>query len=251
MIVKPVKTEKVVAGSRSIFDLLDKNLAKLNERSVVAITSKVVAITEGRVVPIGQANKQKLVIAEADYYLPKQLSKFDFSFTITKNTLIPMAGIDESNGNGNYVLWPRDPASSANKIRQYLAKRFGLKNVGVIITDSTARPLHYGTEGVAISYSGFSALNNYVGKPDLFGRPFKVSVANVADSLASAATIVMGEGSEQSPIAVISDVAFVEFQDRDPKKEELDKFYISRHKDDLFAPFLDNMEWKPGDKPAK
>lgn len=246
MIVKTIKTRKVTAESGTLAQLLDEYLERLEDKSVIAITSKVVAICEGRVVPTSQADKKELVRQESDYYLPEHMSKYDFSFTITHNTLIPEAGIDLSNGNGNYVLWPKDPQKSANEITHYLQKRFGLKKVGVIITDSTARPLHYGTEGIGISYSGFAPSNNYVGQPDLFGRKLEVSISNILDALASAAVVVMGEGSEQTPIAVIEDVPFVNFQDYDPTNEELKGFYLSHMNDDLFEPFLKNMGWRKG-----
>jgi F420-0:gamma-glutamyl ligase len=246
MIVRPVRTDKILSGNGDIFEVLDMHLKEVKEETVVAITSKIVAICEGRTVPINEAEKEDLVIRESDYYLPAHISKYGFSFTITHNTLIPVAGIDESNGNGDYILWPADPQQSANAIRAYFVKRFGLKKIGVIITDSTARPLHYGTEGVAISYSGFSPLNDYVGQKDLFGREFKVSVANIADGLASSAVLVMGEGTEQTPIALITEVPFAEFQDRDPTDAELQKFYLEHMEDDLFAPFLRNMGWQKG-----
>jgi dihydrofolate synthase / folylpolyglutamate synthase len=246
MIVRPVRTDKILSGNGDIFEVLDMHLKEVKEETVVAITSKIVAICEGRTVPINEAEKEDLVIRESDYYLPAHISKYGFSFTITHNTLIPVAGIDESNGNGDYILWPADPQQSANAIRAYFVKRFGLKKIGVIITDSTARPLHYGTEGVAISYSGFSPLNDYVGQKDLFGREFKVSVANIADGLASSAVLVMGEGTEQTPIALITEVPFTEFQDRDPTDAELQKFYLEHMEDDLFAPFLQNMGWQKG-----
>src|SRR5665213_1213248 len=241
MIVKAIKTEKVTAGSIDLAGLLDKYLDDIGEGSGIAITSKVAGLCEGRVLPIGGIDKKELVISEADYYLPAELSKFDFSFTILHNTLIPLAGIDESNGNGNYVLWPNDPQKTVNDARAYLKKRFGLKKVGVILTDSTARPLHYGTEGVAIRYSGFAPSNDYVGTPDLFGRELKVSISNVVDALASAAVLLMGEGTEQTPVVVIEDLPFVNFQDHNPTAKELEGFYLEHMKDDLFAPFLQNM----------
>jgi len=187
-----------------------------------------------------------LVAREADYYLPENLSKYGFSFTIIHNTLVPAAGVDLSNGNGNYVLWPLDPQKTVNEVRQYLRKRFGLNKVGVILTDSTARPLHFGTEGVAIRYSGFASSNNYIGTPDLFGRKLEVSISNVVDGLASAAVVVMGEGTEQTPFAVISDLPFVDFQDQDPTDKELKQFYLEHMEDDLFEPFLRQMGWQEG-----
>lgn len=251
MIISPVKTRKVVAGSGNLENLLDEYLLELAEASVLAITSKVVAICEGRVVPLDEANKEELVRQESDYFIDPALSKYGFSFTITQGTLVPVAGIDESNGNGNYVLWPKNPQASANTLRAYLVKRFGLTKVGVVITDSTARPLHYGTEGVAIAFSGFNPLNDYVGKKDLFDRPFKVSQANIPDGLAASAVLVMGEGIEQTPLAVISDVPFVEFVDRDPTSEELKAFYLPHMEDDLFAPFLKNAPWQKGQRKKK
>lgn len=246
MRVTAIKTRKVVAGAISLSDFLDESIKHLAENSVLAITSKVVAICEGRVLPVGSVEKDELVKREADYFLPEEMSKYGFSFTITHHTLIPLAGIDESNGDGNYVLWPKDPIESANRIKQHLRQRFGLKNLGVVITDSTARPLHYGTEGVAIAYSGFAPSNDYIGKKDLFGRKLKVSIANIADALSASAVVVMGEGSEQTPLAVISELPFVKFQDHDPTAKELRGFYLEHMRDDLFAPFLRNMGWRKG-----
>lgn len=246
MIVKAIKTRKVVAGSGSLEDLLDEHLKELPENSILAITSKVAALCENRVVPANGVDKKELVKKEADYYLPENLSKFGFSFTITNHTLIPAAGIDLSNGNGNFVLWPAEPQSTANRVRDYLTERFGQKNVGVILTDSTARPLHYGTEGVGIAYSGFAPSKNYIGTPDLFGRELEVSIANILDALAAASVVVMGEGAEATPLAVISDVPFVDFLDHNPTEAELKAFYLEHTEDDLFAPFLQNMPWQKG-----
>jgi dihydrofolate synthase / folylpolyglutamate synthase len=248
MRITAIKTQTILANQLALNELLEQHVKKLKEKSVVAITSKIVALCEGRVVPVNGNDKQELVKQEADYYLPDYLSKYGISFTVTHHTLIPAAGIDESNGNGNYVLWPKDPEKSANEAREYLKLRFGLKNVGVVLTDSTARPLHYGTDGVAISYSGFLPNNNYIGQKDLFGREFKVSISNIADGLASSAVLVMGEGTERTPIAVIEDLPFVNFQDHDPTEAELKNFYLEHMEDDLFAPLLRHGDWQKGDR---
>lgn len=246
MIVKAIKTEKILPGGPSIFGVLDSALSELHEQNVVAITSKIISICEGRVVPVGSVDKEKLIKSQVDYYLPPTLNKHGISFSITKNTLIPMAGIDESNASGNYILWPVDPQKSANEIRQYLTKRFGLKKVGVIITDSSVMPLRYGTIGIVVSHSGFLAANDYRGKPDLFGRTLKVSISSIAGGLAAAAVTLMGEGTEQTPIVVLEDLPFVQFQTRNPTQKELNDFYIPIIKDDLFAPFLNSVKWQKG-----
>jgi F420-0:gamma-glutamyl ligase len=68
----------------------------------------------------------------------------------------------------------------------------------------------------------------------------------VALGLAAAAVLAMGEGTEQTPIAIITDVSFVKFQQRDPTKEELEYFYIKNKEEDLFAPFLNAVKWQKG-----
>ena len=251
MIVTPVKTKKVIAGDGDIFGLLDEFLPKLKEKSIIAITSKVVAICEGRVLPEGEVLIDELAKQESDYYLPTSVTKYDFRFTIIHGSLIPRAGIDESNGNGKVILWPEDPARSANQIRNHLRQRDGLKNLGIILTDSTVRPLHYGTEGIAIAFSGFKPSKSYVGKPDLFGRKMKVSVANVADALAAAAVLEMGEGTEQTPLAIIENYRDIEFQDKNPSLDDLNSFFVPIGKDDLFAPLLGAVKWQRGGKNYK
>jgi F420-0:gamma-glutamyl ligase len=246
MVVTPIRTARISSGEQTIFELLDLYLPKLEEGGVVAITSKIIALCEGRVVPLAQIEKKDLAQQEADYYLPDAQAKHGYSFTITKNTLIPMAGIDESNGAGHYVLWPDDPQKTANQIREYLSQKYKLREVGVIITDSTCIPLRWGVVGIALAYSGFRAINDYTKKKDLFGRPFEVSQAGVAVGLAAAAVLAMGEGTEQTPIALITDIPFVKFQQRNPTKAELELFYIKDKDDDLFAPFLNAVEWQKG-----
>lgn len=244
MLVTPVKTRLVRAGGRSLLELLDDSLLELKEGSVLAISSKVVALCENRVVPIADADKDALVVQESQLYL-EPAGKYPYRFTITGNTLISAAGIDSSNGDGHYVLWPSDSQKTANDVRRYLKKRFGIKNVGVIITDSVSKPLRLGTTGVTLAHSGFAALNNYVGTEDLFGREFAVSRANIAEGLAATAVMSMGEGAEQTPLCIIEETSFIAFQDRDPSPEELDLLYFPLE-DDVFAPLIANAPWKQG-----
>lgn len=243
MITTPLKTHKITIQDKNIFPVLDKWVPRLKEGSILAVTSKIVAICEGRVVAQNLVKKKDLIKQEADCYLPPEESKYNITLTIKNNLLIPAAGIDESNGNGYYVLWPSNPQKWANKIRQYLKVRFSLKKVGVIITDSKTSPLRWGTTGVAIAHSGFSPLNDYIEKPDIFGRHLKVTKANVMDSLAAAAVAVMGEGKEQTPLAIIESLPFVKFRSKNPTKEELDQLHINL-KDDLYAPLLQRAPWK-------
>ena len=245
MNISAIKTPRITTDSGNILNVLDAALPELAEDSIVVITSKIVAICEGRVVDQADASKEQLMAAEADLFLPTEYSAYGHHFTVTNNTLIGGAGIDESNGEGYYILWPKDSQATANTIRAHLGEIRGLKRVGVVITDSTCQPLRRGTTGIGLAHSGFAALNNYVGKPDLFGRPFGVTQANIAGGIAAAAVLAMGEGAEQTPLCVVSDLAAIQFQPRNPTPEELAKTTLSIE-DDLFAPFLTAVRWQKG-----
>jgi F420-0:gamma-glutamyl ligase len=161
--------------------------------------------------------------------------------------LVASGGVDESNGNGFYILWPKDSQKSANEIREYLAKKHNLKNLGVIVTDSKLTPVRYGVTGYTIAHSGFNALRNYIGTPDIFGRLMQAEKTNVSDSLAAAAVLEMGEGNEQQPLAIIKDVKSIEFQERNPTREELEGLKISIG-DDVFSSLLTSVNWQKGKK---
>ena len=240
-----IKTHKIRPYKQNLFEILDKYLKSVKERSIIVITSKIVSICEGRVVKLEETDRKKLVEKEAEYFLPPDKNKYNVTLTIKGNLLIPTAGIDESNGNGDYILWPKYPQETADKVRQHLRKRFLIKKLGVIITDSKTTPLRWGTTGVAISYSGFFPIYNYIGKRDIFGRKFKMQKANIVDALAASAVLVMGEGAEQTPLAIIEDVPFVKFQEKNPSKKELKDFLINMD-DDLYGPLLKNVKWRKG-----
>jgi len=245
MKVTAIRIHKVTARDHSLIKILDKYLPKISEKSILAITSKIVSITEGRLVKMDSADKDELIKQESQFYLPREQNPYNVSLTITRNMLAATAGIDESNGNGYYILWPKDPQKTANKVKSYLKKRFQLKNIGVIITDSKTSPLRWGVTSIALAYSGFKPLKDYIGKKDIFGRKFEFEKLSIVDSIAGAASVVMGEGAEQTPMAIISDLLFVDFQDRNPMKKELKNLIISIDKD-LFGPFLKNVKWKKG-----
>ena len=245
MRVKAIKTRLVRAGEISVQDLLTESIKTLPENSVLAISSKVVSLCENAVVPIGAVDKEDLIRSEADYYLDNSLSPYGYHFTIKYGTLVAAAGVDESNGDGNYVLWPRNPFATASSVRKFLCKKFGRKNIGVIITDSVSSALRRGTKGEMIAWSGFQAVHDYVGGADLFGRDFKMEMSGVGVGLAVAANIVMGEGTEQTPLAVISDVDIVQFTGHDATREEINIAFVSKE-DDIFMPFLNALPWKKG-----
>ena len=246
MTVTPVHTRRVSAGELPLSQLLDESIGTLARGSIVAITSKVVALCEGRAVDPDQVDKDELIEREADSFLPRSSSRYHVVLTIKRGTLIPSSGVDESNSGGKIVLWPEDPQRSANEAWEHLAARFGHRDLGVIITDSTTAPLRMGVTGISIAHAGFAAVNDLVGEADLFGRPLAMTRTNVAGGLAAAAVAVMGEGAEQTPLAVITDTPFVRFQGRPPTEDELASLTIAPQ-DDLYAPLLQPAPWRTRD----
>lgn len=212
------------------------------EGDIIAISSKVVSIGEGRCVPTGSIGKEELVKSEADWHLKPKTSKWRRIFTIARGALVGSSGIDESNGSGHYVLFPEDPFKSARELRVWLRRTYDIQKLAVIITDSTSLPLRRGAVGFALSWDGIDPLRDYRGTKDLFGRAIEIEMANLIDSLAAAAVFEMGEGSEQTPIAVIRGAKGVVFKNRSKEKDQL----IVDPEDDLFAPILWRGGWRRG-----
>lgn len=249
MEITPVRTHPILAGN-DLYATFDQYLPKPEERSILVVTSKVVSICEGAVVKNdGTIHKHELIKREADAYLDIPLSQtYGVTITIKDNKLVANAGIDESNGNGYFILWPRDPFLSTATIWEYLRKKYHLTNFGIIITDSHVIPLQWGTRGRALAWCGIEPLKDYIGTPDIFGKKLRMTKASIVDGLAAAAVAVMGEGNEQTPFALIKDVPFVSFLNYPPTKEEIEAVTITPS-DDIYAPLLTSVQWvKSGKK---
>jgi len=228
MQVNPIKT-RIFKEGENLFDFITKYIKKLPEDSIVVITSKIVALAEKRVVTINsEKEKIRLIKSESEIAIP---TKYVW-LTVKDGMVMASAGIDESNANGKTILLPKDSFKAASEIRTKLMKEFKLKNLGVLITDSRTIPLRAGVTGVALGYAGFKGVRDYRGKPDIFGRKFKFSQTNLVDSLSTAAVCVMGEGSEQQPLALIHGSG-VHFQNRINKKEVHIDF-----RDDMYQPLF-------------
>jgi putative folate metabolism gamma-glutamate ligase len=242
MKINGIKTSKIESGD-DLYKIIDQSILYLQENSIVVFTSKIVSIHQRRLMkPDRNVDKDELIRKEADFYMVGK-KPYGKTLTIKDGIIIPDAGIDESNINGYIALWPEQPYKIANEIRSYLNKKFDLKHLGIIITDSKTTPLRWGTTGVGIAYSGIAPLNDYIGTEDLFGREMEATKANILDGLAAAAVLVMGEGKEQTPIAIIEEVPFVRFTKGDPTKEEINELNISPE-DDLYAPILTSVKWE-------
>lgn len=247
MNVTPYKTHKITAGE-DLFKILVSYLPKLEENTIVVITSKIISICQNAIVPHEQqADKQALIKEQAEwYYIDEKLTKYGLVVpTIVNNILIANAGIDESNVNEGYLLWPSDLHQTTRKIWEYLRKTYNLKNIGVLITDSRLTPLTCGITGAGIDWCGFEALQDYRGKPDIFGRALKMSQKSILNGLAATAVVVTGEGNEQTPLATITDIPFVKFQQRPPTDDEKKAVRIPKE-DDIYGKMLTSVNWERG-----
>jgi len=214
-------TPVVVRPKSSKFDIVSLIEKKLGERlrdgDILVISSKFVAVSEGRVVKLGSisagerakqlasANRMderlcELVLRESDEIVGGIPG---FVLASKDGLLTPNAGIDKSNvKHGSVMLYPRRPEFSAWRVREALKFSRGV-SVGVVICDSRLSPTRRGTTGVAVASSGIEAVLDMRGRKDLFGNVLKVTSQGVADDLSSAAEIVMGESDEATPIVLI------------------------------------------------
>lgn len=230
--VTALKTKTFSVGE-NLVDFIDASVDRklISENMILAITSKIVSLAENRLVDRSSIDKNSLVKKEADVFLGEL--NYGSLLTIKHGLLIASAGIDESNSkSGAYILYPQDPFRSAQNLWQDLRKKWSIQNLGLLLTDSHTSPLRRGVTGICLSYWGFKPIKNMIGGKDLFGRELQMTQINYADALASMAVMVMGEGSESQPLAVIH-YAPVEFSDHS-KKEDL----LMPLEQDLYAPFM-------------
>lgn len=248
MKVTAIQTPLVKPGE-DIRQFLASNINQLSEKSFVVITSKIISFAQKRLVPVepnDPEQKHDLVRQEADLYLEPSESKYDLLLTIKNSILAVNAGIDQSNADGNYVLWPENLQQITNEIWQFLREKFQLKELGVIITDSKTMPLKWGVTGTAIASCGFEVLINRIGHPDLFGKELEMTQVNVAEAVGIAAAFEMGESNESRPLAIVSGVNQpVVFQNRPPIEQELKALLIDPV-DDVYAPVLMSAKWRKG-----
>jgi len=209
-----------------ILESLRKQNLQLEENDILALTSKIIAYAEDRVVKLSdvkpsdkakelarqfslQPEFAELILREAD----KIYGGVEKAVLTLKNgVLTANAGIDNKNAPLNHaVLWPNNPQKWVKQIREEVRRRTG-KKVGVLIIDSGLVPLRIGTTGLALAVSGFKPIKDHRGEKDIFGKPIAITRHAIADNLASAAHLLMGEAVEKTPVVLIKD-APVDFDD--------------------------------------
>ncbi len=229
MNINPVKTS-VFKENENLIAFIRFHVPRLKNGSVLAVTSKIVALSEGRTAK--SKDKKRLIGEESVWALKTKYGRV----TLKDGILMWNAGIDTSNADGGIVLLPKDSFAAAKYLRTSLRKAYRIKELGILITDSRIMPLRSGVVGVALGYAGFKGLKDYRGKKDIFGDIYQVTRTDIADSLATAAVLLMGEGNERQPLAIIEG-APVEFSGKVDRKELLVPI-----RDDMYAPLFKKMK---------
>lgn len=191
---------------------------------VFAVAQKIVSKAEGRYVPLdsiepsARASELAITCAKDARFVEAVLRESTEVVRCVKDVLIVRhrlgfvvanAGVDQSNiaeAGERVLLLPHDPDASAQRLRDALQARFGVP-LAVIVTDSFGRPWRMGVCGTAIGCAGLAALVDLRGKPDRFGRALRITQVAVADEIAAAATLAMGEADEGRPVVVVSGLA--------------------------------------------
>src|SRR3989344_9028732 len=157
MEVRPIKT-RVFKENEDLMRFVVAHIPKLKEGSILAVTSKIVALAEGRTANVrNKKEKEALIKKESDWALQTHP---EWGWTEKDGALLVNAGIDDSNANGKLVLLPRDSFASAqnlhSSILSYYAKaskdkqKNKIRKLGIIITDSRISPMRAGVTGIAL-----------------------------------------------------------------------------------------------------
>ena len=189
----------------------------LQDGDIVVVAQKVISKAQGRFVHLGEVTPSPAALelaarsgkdprlAELILRESREVLRVRPGSVVVEHRLgfvCANAGIDHSNvrGEGDWVLLlPEDPDASALRLRARLEAATGT-TIGVLIIDSHGRAWRLGTVGVAIGISGMPGLLDLRGRPDLFDFRLQVTEVGAADELAAAASLVMGQADEGTPV---------------------------------------------------
>jgi coenzyme F420-0:L-glutamate ligase/coenzyme F420-1:gamma-L-glutamate ligase len=204
-----------------VLSALKKNNITLEDQDILVFAQKIVSKSEGRAVNLATVKPSQRAIdlgnlIEKDPRLvelilceSKEVLRTRPGTIIVEHKLgfvCANAGIDHSNvaGEGNpdeewVLLLPSDPDRSAEELKSQIQSRTG-KMIGILIIDSHGRAWRNGTVGVAIGLAGMPGLEDLRGHPDLFDFKLRITQVGAADELAAAASLVMGQAAEGTPV---------------------------------------------------
>jgi coenzyme F420-0:L-glutamate ligase len=226
----PIRTPIVKPSDNLVEVVLDSLKAqqlRLEDNDVLALASKIVSFSQGRLVKLSEVKPSEKAKKLAKKYslepefaelLQREAEKVyggvkKAVLTLKDSILTANAGMDNKNAPlGSVVLWPENLLEWLKDFRNEIGFKTS-RRVAVVAVDSGLIPLRIGTIGVALAVAGFNPIREWRGKQDLYGRTIVITRHAVADDLASAAHLLMGEASEKTPVVLIRD-APVDFDDK-------------------------------------
>ena len=205
--------------AKLIVDSTERQNTPIQEKDVLVITHKIVSKAEGNVVDLDDVSPSERAkelamktgkepdLVEVILRETHEIVRVGPNSLITENKrgiVSANAGVDKSNieGERTIALLPKNPDASAQGIRRKI-KKLTNHDVAVIISDTHGRPLRMGEINVALGVAGIKPTRDRRGEKDLFGYVLKVKQTAIADELASAAELVIGQASEGIPAAII------------------------------------------------
>jgi coenzyme F420-0:L-glutamate ligase/coenzyme F420-1:gamma-L-glutamate ligase len=207
--------------ARILGDALEAAKLQPRAKDVLVVTHKIVSKAEGRYVSLADvrpsprarelaaATGKDAALVEVILSESRAVLRFRPGLIITEHRLgmvLANAGVDQSNvpqrDEPRVLLLPEDPDASSAALRAALEQRFGVA-LAVVVSDSVGRAWRQGVVGLAIGAAGLPALLDLRGKPDLEGRALKVTQVGLADEIASAAQLLMGEADEGRPAVLV------------------------------------------------
>lgn len=212
--------------ARIIGDALKAAGLRPRDGDVLVVTHKIVSKSEGRYMALADvkpsprarelaaATGKDAALVEVILSESRAILRHRPGLIIAEHRLgliIANAGVDHSNvpgGDGERVLLlPVDPDASSAALRDALRERFGA-NLAVVVSDSAGRAFRNGVVGLALGAAGLPALLDLRGRRDLEGRPLRVTQVGLADQIASAAQLLMGEADEGRPAVLLRGLRF-------------------------------------------
>jgi coenzyme F420-0:L-glutamate ligase / coenzyme F420-1:gamma-L-glutamate ligase len=201
---------------------LERSDVSLRDNDILILAQKIVSKAEGRAVSLStvtpsmrarelaaRSNKDprlvELILQESSDVLrsrPGLLIVVHRLGFVLANAGIDASNVEAADGAETVLLLPSDPDASAAKLRARISETFGV-DVGIVINDSLGRAWRLGSVGTAIGVAGVPGLLDLRGSPDRCGRPLRVTEVGIADEVAAAASLLMGQTAEGRPIVHI------------------------------------------------
>ncbi len=211
-----------------ILAALEESALALEDRDVLVVAQKIVSKAEGRVVRLDSVEPSarareiapvidkdprlvEIILRETREVLRMRTGVIvveDIRGLVLANAGVDASNVNEDGGDATVLLLPADPDASAAKLRESLRARTGVE-IGVIINDSIGRAWRNGTIGTAIGVSGLPGLLDLRGTPDLFGRVLRTTDLGLADEVAAAASLLMGQAGEGTPVVLVRGVPYL------------------------------------------